>query len=147
MNPYQTPLSKPAQPASLTVGQKRFSFFRALALLLTVYSAAVWYATELVFDWGAKIVAWRAEYFGEDGIPSGSMKFRGPEGKLISLVTFPWSLLVYPAALLAFVLLARLCFEDTRNSHKITHALCALTMAAILARFFYLGIFIVVLSS
>ncbi|MFC5454045.1 hypothetical protein [Prosthecobacter fluviatilis] len=147
MNLYQTPQSESDTPHGLLQTRQRcFEFGRALALLMCVYSVVAWYGTELVFDWGASIEAWRTEYYGDDNTPSGSMKFRGPEGKLIYLMA-PWSLLLYPAALLAFVLLARLSFKDTSTYHKMMHGLCALAMVAILARLCHLGVFSCIMQS
>ncbi|WP_395751047.1 hypothetical protein [Prosthecobacter sp.] len=151
MNPYQPPLStdpRDSGPLYFNPESPRsFTFFRALVLLLTAYSLVFWYLTEDVFDWGARIASWRHEYFGDDGIPRGSMKFRGPEGRVISLITFPWSLLVYPAALLGVFLHLSLSISEPKPAQKILSLLCAIAMAAILARFVYLGVFECVMSS
>ncbi|WP_395740868.1 hypothetical protein [Prosthecobacter sp.] len=145
MNHYQPPLSTDpcdSEPLYFNPSSPRsFAFFRALVLLLTAYSLVFWYLTEDVFDWGARIASWRREYFDDNGIPRGSMKFRGPDARLIYGLTIPWSLLVYPAALLAGMLQLRLSIKEPKPAQKIFSLLCAIAMAAILARFVYLGVF------
>ncbi len=131
-------------PAMETTG---FSFVRTAALFALVYCMLVWFQTEQITGWGEIISQWRHEYYGEDGIPQGSLKFRTPEGRAFVSLSIPWGVLVYPMTIASAIWFSRSAIA-TRSTHwKIFYLLSALIVATILARFVWLGVFTVVTAS
>ncbi|MDR1010091.1 MAG: hypothetical protein LBM04_03000 [Opitutaceae bacterium] len=124
-----------------------FSFLRVAALFSLLYCISLWYLTERVTGWGAVIYQWRQEYYGENGVPGGSMQFRTPEGKIFTSLSMPWGFLVYPLALLGIISYVNLYMTVASLRWKIFHILGALIMASILIRFCWLRVFTTVTAS
>lgn len=117
-----------------------FSFF------LVAYTVAVWAMIEWSTVFGSLLSEWRAEYFDENGVAAGSMKFRTDQGRFFQAVALPWGLMAYPAAVLGALSLGfRLGTRKSLSSKQ--SRLLALLLVLILARFIHLGVFSTVMAS
>ena len=124
-----------------------FSPARAAALLVLAYCILFWYLTEQATEWGDVIHQWRQEYYGENGVPAGSMKFRTPEGRLFVTISLPWGLLVYPISFIGAIWYSHRAFAAQSWSQRIIYSLGIIFLLAILARFVWLGVFSSVIAS
>lgn len=124
-----------------------FSFARAAALFALVYCVMIWFQTERVTRSGDLISEWRREYFDEDGIPQGSLKFRTPEGRAFVSLSVPWGFLVYPASFASAIWFSRSAYTAKLKRWRAFYVLSTLILIAILVRFVWLGVFTVVTSS
>lgn len=124
-----------------------FSFLRVAALVALIYCVWVWYLTEQTTGWGEEIYQWRQEYFGDDGVPSGSIKFRTPRGRLFVSLSLPWGFVVYPLTVLGAIYYVKRGMAALSLPWRSFYVAGALMMIAILFRFFWLGVFTTVSAS
>ena len=127
--------------------KKGSSLIRATALFALFYCILVWYLTEQATGWGEVIRQWRQEYYGDDGIPTGSMKFRTPAGRQFVSLSVPWGFLVYPTTVIAGVWYFRRAIAKQSIQRRLPFLIGVFIMVAILARFLWLGVFTSVTAS
>ncbi len=121
--------------------ESKYSWRTLLGVLGILYVVLVWVRIELITDWGEMIRAYFREYYGPDGIPYGSLKWRTATGRQYQSFGLLFGTWVYPLSILLGYQFVLSAIEARNRIVRLSFGLAACLAVGILARFVSLRVF------